>query len=50
MSEVNNKSLTKQDLFKVWNRWYFSAELSNSYDRLQALSFCNAISGALRKL
>lgn len=50
MSEKNNKSLTKKDLFKVWNRWYFSAELSNSYDRLQALSFCNAISGALRKL
>ena len=50
MSEENRKSLTNKDLFRVWNRWYFSTELSNSYDRLQALSFCNAISTGLRKL
>ena len=28
MSEENRKSLTNKDLFRVWNRWYFSTELS----------------------
>ena len=30
MTTDNNKVLTKKDLFTVWNRWYFSTELSNS--------------------
>ena len=50
MTTDNNKVLTKKDLFTGWNRWYFSTELSNSYDRLQALAFCNASSTILRKL
>ncbi len=50
MPEEKKIKLTKHDLFKVWNRWYFSTELSNSYDRLQALAFCNAEAPSLRKL
>jgi len=45
-----SEKLTKKDLKKVYNTWVFSTELSNSYDRMQALGFCNAISSALRKL
>ena len=44
------QKLTKKDLRGVYNTWYFSTELSNSYERLQALAFCNAISKPLRKL
>lgn len=42
--------LTKKDLRKVYNTWVFSTELSNSYDRMQALGFTNAIGSALNKL
>lgn len=43
-------TLTTADLRRVYNRWYFSTELSNSYDRLQGLAFCNALAPALKKL
>lgn len=42
--------LTNKDLRSVYNKWYFSTELSNSYDRLQGLAFCNALSKPLKKL
>lgn len=42
--------LQKKDLNNAYNRWFFSTELSNSYERLQALAFCNAISKCLKKL
>lgn len=44
MSEAEKKEvkLTTKDLRTVYNTWYFSTELSNSYDRLQGLAFCNA--------
>lgn len=47
MSELK---LTKKDLMGVYNTFYFTTELSNSYERLQALAFCNALSKPLRKL
>ncbi len=47
---IQNIKLTNKDLKKVYNRWYFTTELSNSYDRLQGLAFCNALSKALKKL
>lgn len=47
---VQNIKLDNKDLKKVYNRWYFTTELSNSYDRLQGLAFCNALSKALKKL
>lgn len=52
MSEAEKKEvkLTTKDLRTVYNTWYFSTELSNSYDRLQGLAFCNALKKALRKI
>ena len=48
--QEQEQKLTNKDLRGVYNTWYFSTELSNSYERLQALAFCNAISKPLRKL
>ena len=48
--QEREQNLTKKDLRGTYNTWYFSTELSNSYERLQALAFCNAISKPLRKL
>lgn len=42
--------ITNKDLRGVFTMWFFSTELSNSYERLQALAFCNAIATPLRKL
>lgn len=42
--------LTNKDLNKVFFRWWLTAELSNSYDRLQGLAFANALQPALKKL
>lgn len=42
--------LTKKDLRKSYLKWWFTTELSNSYERLQALSFCSSISNCLEKL
>lgn len=49
-SNNNENKLVKKDLRVAYNRWYMSTELSNSYERLQALAFCNAISKSLKKL
>ena len=40
------RELTNRDLMKTYARWYLAVEVSNSYERLQALAFCNALSGA----
>ena len=45
-----NNILNKLDITKAYIKWYMSVELSNSYERLQALAFCNAIAKALKKL
>lgn len=50
MADQEKVTLTKKDLKSVFARWWLTTELSNSYDRLQGLAFCNAISKALRKL
>lgn len=42
--------LTNKDLNRVFFRWWMTTELSNSYDRLQGLAFCNALSKSLKKL
>lgn len=49
-SIVEEKKLTKKDLRHAYNTWSMTAEISNSYERLTALSFCNALSKPLRKL
>ncbi|MBP2657751.1 MAG: system mannose/fructose/sorbose family transporter subunit [Firmicutes bacterium] len=44
------EKLTKGDITKSWIRWFAYSEVSNSYERLQALAFCGAMSGILEKL
>lgn len=49
-TDENKITITNKDLKGVYNKWYFSTEMSNSYDRLQGLAFCNALSKPLKKL
>lgn len=52
---INNETkqerrLTNRDLLNTFTMWFFSTELSNSYDRLQGLAFGNALAKRLKKL
>ena len=47
---TNKKLLSKKDLVKSWMLWLGTCELSNSYERLQSLSFAACISPILKKL
>lgn len=49
-TNTNTSKLTKKDITKSWWIWYFGAELSNSYERLQSLIFCAAMTPVLTKL
>lgn len=42
--------LSPKDITKCMNRLYIGAEMSNSYERLQALVFCASMIPALKKL
>lgn len=44
------RTITKWDLFKTWIRWVFFSEVAHSYERLQSLAFCNALTPILKKL
>lgn len=44
------RQLSNRDLKKTFLKWYASVEVSNSFERLQALAFCNALSKSLKKL
>ncbi|MEG0958273.1 MAG: PTS system mannose/fructose/sorbose family transporter subunit IID [Erysipelotrichaceae bacterium] len=46
----NSLRLNKRDVNKCMNRLYIGAEMSNSYERLQALVFCASMIPALKKL
>lgn len=48
--EKQERKLTTKDLLDTFTMWFFSTELSNSYDRLQGLAFGNALSKRLKKL
>lgn len=50
MGVEKTQLLTKRDLWGTFTMWFFTTELSNSYERLQALAFCNALSKNLEKL
>ena len=50
MENVEITAITKKDVNKLFFRWYVRAEMSNSFERLQSLSFCSAMVPALRKL
>ena len=40
-TEVNKtRVLTKKDVTKTYLRWWWTAELSNSFERMQALAVC----------
>lgn len=47
---LESEKITKTDITKSWIRWFAYSEVSNSYERLQALAFCGAMSGILEKL
>jgi D-glucosaminate-specific PTS system IID component len=47
MSEIN---ITKKDIRKSYNRWWWTAEMASSFDRQQAVGFCFAMSSILKKL
>lgn len=48
--KVQIKQLSSKDINKSFRRLYVGAEMSNSYERLQALVFCAAMSPSLEKL
>ena len=50
MGEVVKKSLSKRDVRKSFLMWSLLVEATNSYERMQALSFCVSIMKPLRKL
>lgn len=47
--ETTNK-LTKSDVTKAYVRWWWTAELSNSFERMQALAFAASMGPVLKKL
>lgn len=47
---LDDKLLNKNDLDRSYRNWFFFAEPSHSFDRVQSLSFCTTIQPVLRKL
>ena len=45
-----NQLIDKKLVQKSWFRYWLSAEMSNSYERLQSLSFCYSMIPVLKKL
>lgn len=50
IKETSKNKLSNRDLKKAFAMWWLTTELSNSYERLQALMFCNAAAGPLKKI
>lgn len=51
MTETKLSSkLTKSDITKTYVRWWWTAEISNSFERLQSLAYCASIAPVLEKL
>ncbi|MDI3480676.1 MAG: mannose system component [Tepidanaerobacteraceae bacterium] len=50
MSDKPDRILTKRDITLSWLLWILSCEVSNSFERLQALSFCISMIPILKKL
>lgn len=42
--------LTKKDVTKTYIRWWWCAEISNSFERMQALAVCASFGPALKKM
>lgn len=50
VNAVEAKKLTKKDVTKTYWRWWWTAELTNSFERMQALAVCASFAPALKKL
>lgn len=50
LKEKKSESLTKQNISESWFRYWLAAEVSNSYERLQSLSFCYSLLPILKKI
>lgn len=50
MEVMKNKKLTKTDVTKTYLRWWWTAELSNSFERMQALAYGASIAPIIDKL
>ncbi|GMA09320.1 PTS fructose transporter subunit IID [Tetragenococcus halophilus subsp. flandriensis] len=50
MEKQDEKLLTKKDILRSWMYWLGTCELSNSFERLQSLSFAACITPILKKL
>lgn len=49
VTEPAGQMLTKGDLLKVWTKWWVTAEVGHSFERMLAPMFCAAMSGPLKK-
>lgn len=49
-STVQNSKITIRDVWTVFWRWQLSCEMSNSYERMQAVAYCFAMIPVLKKL
>ncbi len=50
VKEKKVEKLTKKDITIAWARWYAYSEVSNNFERLQALAYCGSMTGILEKL
>jgi PTS system mannose-specific IID component len=50
LDENSNRLLTKADCYRMFRRWFWFCEQSNSFARLQSVAFCCAFIPALKKL
>lgn len=48
--EEEKKTITEKDVKKSWLRYYFFAETGISYERLQAIGFCQSLIPVFKKL
>lgn len=48
--KVATNKLSKKDITKTYLRWWWTAEISNSFERLQSLAYCASIAPVLEKL
>ncbi len=47
---MSERILTRQDIIKSRRRWFWTLEIGNSFERLQAVSFTYTVSACLQKL
>jgi Phosphotransferase system, mannose/fructose/N-acetylgalactosamine-specific component IID len=47
---LESEKITKRDVTIAWIRWFAYSEVSNNFERLQALAFCGAMTGILEKI